>query len=604
MRRRGLIGRAAVLVAFLAASAAADGPRATGFVAPSFVPNVRRVGSSAQTRASLLGATEPLPSRWDSREHGWMTPVKNQGGVGTCWSYASYAVLETQLLKAGRGEYEFSVKNMVNLHGFAMEPDDGGNYHMSGAYLLRWNGPVAETNDVYVMNTNNWTSSPVLPPILHVQHVVWTPEFGTSADATNELKAAIRKYGAVATTVGWFFDRNYEASNTYYNVENLDVNHAITAVGWDDDFPASAFAQTPPSNGAWLIKNSWGNYGGDGGYFWISYWDASFGHDSTPTVFIPAGDDENYDVIRGYDRLGVSYDVTASYEDDPLAAYDLQASVFTSSWNEELAAVGVHSSIYPNPYEISVYTNVAKGAATPVEGGVLAFRQTGTLTHAGFTTIHLDSPIKLPDTNAFAVVYRQTGDTRSTCVSCTITGTAFPTNHPGTCYVGYVTAAGTNDWLDAFYEADRVDVTDISWATCIKAYTRFASRAPAGDAPAESDEGAAMMADLEANAWPWFHETAETFGAVANAVGANGRSLWASWLAGLTWSSPESTAFTASIEMVGGKPSVTWDPDLGAARTYTVYGRAALDDENGWVEVDPADPGATGAKFFKVTVGK
>ena len=278
--------------------------------------------------------------------------------------------------------------------------------------------------------------------------------------------------------------------------------------------------------------------------------------------------------------------------------------MFTSSWNEELAAVGVHSSIYPNPYEISIYTNVAKGAATPVEGGVLACRQTGTLTHAGFTTVHLDSPIKLPDTNAFAVVYRQTGDARSTCVSCTITGTAFPTNHPGACYVGYVAAAGTNDWLDAFYEADRVDVTDISWAMCIKAYTRFASRAPAGDAPAELDEGSAMMADLEANAWPWFHETGETFGAAANAVGANGRSLWASWLAGLTWSSPEATAFTASIEMVGGKPSVTWDPDLGAARTYTVYGRAALDDETGWVEVDPTDPGATGAKFFKVTVGK
>ena len=193
MRRWAFIGWFTILLAFLAASAAADGPRATGFVAPSFVPNVRRVGSSAPTRASLLGATEPLPSRWDSREHGWTTPVKNQGGVGTCWSYASYAVLETQLLKAGRGEYEFSVKNMVNLHGFAMEPDDGGNYHMSGAYLLRWNGPVAETNDVYVMSTNNWTSSPVLPPILHVQHVVWTPEFGTSADATNELKAAIRE---------------------------------------------------------------------------------------------------------------------------------------------------------------------------------------------------------------------------------------------------------------------------------------------------------------------------------------------------------------------------------------------------------------------------
>ena len=147
MRRRDFIGCAAALVALLAASAAADEPRATGFVAPSFVPNVRRIESNAPTRALLRGANDSLPSRWDSREHGCLTPVKNQGQVGSCWSFASYAVLETQMLKAGRGEYEFSVKNMVNLHGFKNKPDEGGDYNMSEAYLLRWNGPVAETND-------------------------------------------------------------------------------------------------------------------------------------------------------------------------------------------------------------------------------------------------------------------------------------------------------------------------------------------------------------------------------------------------------------------------------------------------------------------------
>jgi len=320
-------------------------------------------------------------------------------------------------------------------------------------------------------------------------------------------------------------------------------------------------------------------------------------------VFIPAGDDESYDVVRGYDRLGVVYDVTTKYKDDPLAAYDLQASVFTSSWNEELAAVGVHSSFYPNPYEIFIYTNVTKGAATPVEGGVLACRQTGTLTHAGFTTVHLDSPIKLADTNAFAVIYRQTGTERSTCVSCTKKDNAYPTNYPGTCYVGYVTEAGTDDWLDAFYEGKRLNEDDVSWATCIKAYTRFATRAPAADAPAEQDEGAAMMADLEANAWPWFHETAETFGAAANAVGANGRTLWANWILGLDPANADVRDISLSIDLSLGVPRVFWNPVL-PDRTYTLYGCDSLSPAASWYIVPTNELDTTSARFFRLSIGQ
>jgi len=603
MARLGRYMAGFAVCALFAAIAAADEPRAKGFVPSAFVPSAMRVESNVKSRARLRAAdNDSLQPRWDSREHGWVTPVKSQGGVGACWAFATYAVLEAQLLKAGKGEYDFSEKNMVNLNGFMGEPDDGGDYFMSEAYLLRWGGAVAETNDVYVKNITFWTPSPVLSPIAHVQNVIWLPGFGSYAGAANELKTAIRDYGAVGVAIGW--DNSCESSNTYYNANSSDLNHAIAVVGWDDDFPASAFVTTAPSDGAWLIKNSWGRNYGDAGYYWVSYCDRTFCRGSTPTVFIPAGDDENYDVVRGYDRLGCTYDVTQAYSSYAFSFYDLQASVFTSSWNEELAAVGVYSSFYPNPYEILVYTNVTKGAASPEEGGVLACRQTGSLEHAGFTTIHLDIPIALADTNSFAVVYRQTGDWRSTCVSCSYVGICNPTNHPGNCYVGYVTEAGTNVWLDAYYEAYEVDQTDEGWAMCIKAYTRFTASAPTSDAPAENDDGSQMMAELESDSWSWFHETGETFGAAAGMMGANGRSLWTSWFMGLDWTSPTSNVFKASIDMIDGKPSVTWDPDLGGKRTYTVLGRISLGDEIGWFAVDPADPSATGAKFFKVSIGK
>ena len=579
--------------------ATADQPPATGFRVFSKAPAARRVESSNRKGRLLSPASgEPLPSRWDSRSLGIISPVRDQGGIGACWAFASYATLEAQLLKTGLGEYDFSEKNMVNLHGFVPSYDEGGDFTMPIAYLLRWGGAVAETNDVYATSSAAWTSSPHLPPMLRVQHVVWISRSDKSGDFAADLKSAIREYGAAAITIAWY--STYEITNAYYNSNLKTPNHAVAAIGWDDDFPAGAFRKNAPSNGAWLIKNSWGTRYGDKGYYWVSYCDVSFGREADGIVLIPAGEGEDYDTVRGYDRLGCTYDVTDKYPDDELNRYDLQACVFTSSWKEELAAVGVYSTVYPNPYTISIYTNVTRGASSPVEGGVLAHTQSGTLTHAGFTTIHLDSSIALADTNSFAVVYRQTGPERSTCINCTEVDFAYPTHGHGNCYLGYVTDAGTNNWFDAYGEADRVDSTDISWALCIKAYTRHA----AGDMPGELEDGTDLLADLKADDWPWNLETGETFGAAAGLLGANGRSLWSSWLTGLDWLNPTSSEFKVSIEMSGGKPAITWTPDLGNSRNYTVYGRTDLSDGSEWEKVDPTDPGADGARFFKVSVGR
>ena len=588
-----------VLFAVLALAAAAGERRATGLILPPRASSARRAALPGKP-GLRLAAADPLPASWDSRDHGWVTPVKDQGGLGTCWAFASCAAMETQLLKSGRGEFDLSEKNMANLSGYEQSVDAGGNFDMAAAYLLRWGGAVMETNDVYASTAATWTGSPALAPAVHVQNLVLVPQMDGTDGTASGYKSAIREFGAVATTIKW--STYNESSNTYYNATGSTPDHAVTVIGWDDGFPGTAFRKTAPRDGAWLIKNSWGTDYGDGGYYWVSYCDASFGTLMDGVVFIIAEEDENYDVVRGYDSLGFIYDVSSTYPADELARYDLQASVFTSAWGEELAAVGVYSTVYPNAYEISVYTNVAKGASSPVEGGALACTQSGVLAHAGFTTIRLDAAIALADTNAFAVVYRQTGAERSTCVCCTYIDYAYPTNAPGNCYVGYATEAGTNAWLDAYYEADRVDKTDDGWAMCIKAYTRIAGGVPSSEVPAADENGASMMSDLKSEDWPWYLETSGVFGSAVGLVGANGRTMWTSWLSGLEWADPESRAFNASIDMSSGSPSVAWDPDLGGARTYTVYGRAELDDAAGWFEVDRDNPGATGAKFFKVTV--
>ena len=102
-----------------------------------------------------------------------------------------------------------------------------------------------------------------------------------------EVKNHIKKYGSIYASIKIAeTEMDYEKEDTsdYFNEEthalcykgNGYSNHAISIVGWDDNYPKENFAEAnkPQNDGAYIALNSWGEHWGDNGYFYISYEDA------------------------------------------------------------------------------------------------------------------------------------------------------------------------------------------------------------------------------------------------------------------------------------------------------------------------------------------
>jgi C1A family cysteine protease len=331
------------------------------------------------------------PSSYDLRSLGKVTPVKNQGSCGSCWSFATYGSLESNLKPSET--WDFSENNLKNRHGFDWGHCSGGNADMSTAYLARWIGPVNESDDPYNPNSN--VSPSGLPVRKHLQEVLIIPDRANSLDNEN-IKQAIMTYGALYTHMYWdaaYYNSTYKA---YHYSGQTGGNHAVAIVGWDDNFDKSKFSTIPPGNGAFIIRNSWGASWGENGYFYISYYDTVVG--TSNYLFSWAESTTNYNTIYQYDPLGW----VSSLGFGSNAAWF--ANIFTSVSNDLLKAVSFYTSSSNSTYEIYIYRNATSG---PVSG-TLAGSKTETILSPGYHTILLDSPVSLTLGQKFSVVVRLT----------------------------------------------------------------------------------------------------------------------------------------------------------------------------------------------------
>jgi C1A family cysteine protease/uncharacterized OB-fold protein len=365
--------------------------KASSHYVVGYLPSSLNLSHLTGQSLSQISEQVVLPSSYDLRDVGKLTPVRNQGDCSSDWTFATYGSLESCLLPFET--WDFSENNLKNTHGFDLGHCDGGNANMSVAYLARWSGPVSEADDAYTTSSN--ASPSELGMKKHVQEVLVIPGRADSLDNEN-IKRAIMTYGALYTSM--YFRNNYYsiAHKTYYYYDTSPPNHSVAIVGWDDDFNKNKFLIDVPGNGAFIVRNSLGTDWGESGYFYVSYYDSKIGKENY--VFSNAEPTTNYQRIYQYDPLGwvssLGYNSNAAWF----------GNIFTSMEDERLEAISFHTASPNSSYEIYVYSNADSGPTS----GSLSGSQTGIISFPGYHTIDLGKPIGLTLNQKFSIVVKLT----------------------------------------------------------------------------------------------------------------------------------------------------------------------------------------------------
>ena len=464
-----------------------------------------------QTYAGREAIPAAYPSKVDQSFIDSMPANRDQNPYGTCWAFSSVGLAEFDLIHDGAADktidlselslayfnYHTVVDPLGGTEGDYIRWNDGpngrytntkgqfcylqygGSYQMSVRRFAQWCGPTTEAVLPYSQAVTSVTNGLSSEYAYGKNAAYMIDAYFTNIRTNPELvKEQIMKHGGVGIT---YYESTYyhkptseDAScvlDSYYVpvTENLAYGgyHAVMIVGWDDNYSRENFgyseAERPASDGAWLVRNSWGE---NTPYFWISYCDPKISDSAVSFDFTANRPyDNNYQLDGGMDTCKVEATTVAN-------VFQIKAKDGVDS--ETLKAVSLSMVRAANvSYQIDVYKNL-KYSWKPQSGDKVS-TTTGSTLNAGVYTIPLEQEVELSAGDTFSVVVT----TNKSAIDCEQASSAQEEATKNYIYnaavQGYQTGTDYNSYIDSGSGLQR----NIYANVCIKAFTDNNVKTPA-----------------------------------------------------------------------------------------------------------------------------
>eukprot|EP01119_Soliformovum_irregulare_P005859 TRINITY_DN175_c0_g2_i1.p1 TRINITY_DN175_c0_g2~~TRINITY_DN175_c0_g2_i1.p1 ORF type:complete len:335 (+),score=87.59 TRINITY_DN175_c0_g2_i1:95-1006(+) len=202
------------------------------------------------------------PASWDWRTKGAVTPVKNQGQCGSCWTFSTTGNVEGAWFLAGHPLVGLSEQNLVDcdhdcVDGSCDAGCNGGLMTTAFGYIIKNGGIDTESSYPYLGFDSNcaFNSKTVGAKISN---------FTAFSDDETIMATWLAAHGPISVAVDAGGVWQFYMGGVLYAPCGTSLDHGVLLVGYGTE--TDILDQNMPY---WTIKNSWGADWGDSGYIYI-----------------------------------------------------------------------------------------------------------------------------------------------------------------------------------------------------------------------------------------------------------------------------------------------------------------------------------------------
>ncbi|KAB2091734.1 hypothetical protein ES319_A03G213100v1 [Gossypium barbadense] len=229
---------------------------------------LRRLRLPKDANQAPILPTDNLPEDFDWREKGAVTPVKNQGSCGSCWSFSTTGALEGANFLATGKLVSLSEQQLVDCD-HECDPEEagscdsgcnGGLMNSAFEYTLKAGGLMREEDYPYTgtdRGTCKFDKSKIVAKVAN---------FSVVSLDEDQIAANLVKNGPLAVAINAVFMQTYIGGVSCPYICSKRLDHGVLLVGYGSAGYAPIRLKDKPY---WIIKNSWGETWGENGYYKI-----------------------------------------------------------------------------------------------------------------------------------------------------------------------------------------------------------------------------------------------------------------------------------------------------------------------------------------------